>query len=433
MLFHEAPFKYLCTDSGQYGLNTAAENYAQDGVRLLRTSDLHPGGGFSEDGIFIQGLIDDRFLVQTGDVLLTRSGSIGQSFQVPEELAGSAFAGFLIRYRPNPAMSDPRFVSYVTRSRPFQAVVGSEAVSSTISNFNADRYARIQVPLPPLEEQRRIADFLDDQVARIDSMRSLREVEQRGFGLALEGYVEEGILTSSTFAPLGRMASLRVSNVDKHIVDGQIPVRLCNYVDVYRNSRISKVAEFDSGTATSDQLRRFSLEQGDVVFTKDSETSDDIGIPAYVDLAPHSTVLGYHCCLARPISIDGSYLYWALTSRYVRQQFAVLATGVTRLGLKMDALKTVRLPVAQRLLQSGLANDFWQMAEQVDALSMLGNKSLRNLEERKRAVITAAVTGELDVTTARPIGVGKLVPNVGASIDSAAAAQAQAPSIGGIG
>jgi hypothetical protein len=48
-------------------------------------------------------------------------------------------------------------------------------------------------------------------------------------------------------------------------------------------------------------------------------------------------------------------------------------------------------------------------------------------------VITAAVTGELDVTTARPIGVGKWVPNVGASIDNAAPAQAQAPSIGGIG
>jgi len=55
------------------------------------------------------------------------------------------------------------------------------------------------------------------------------------------------------------------------------------------------------------------------------------------------------------------------------------------------------------------------------------------LEERKRAVITAAVTGELDVTSARPIGVGKWVPNVGASVDNATAGRAQAPSIGGIG
>ena len=57
------------------------------------------------------------------------------------------------------------------------------------------------------------------------------------------------------------------------------------------------------------------------------------------------------------------------------------------------------------------------------------------LEERKRAVITAAVTGELDVTTARPIGVGKWVPNVGAGIDNTAPDQVpeQAPSVGGIG
>ena len=57
--------------------------------------------------------------------------------------------------------------------------------------------------------------------------------------------------------------------------------------------------------------------------------------------------------------------------------------------------------------------------------------AVRQLEERQRALITVAVTGELDVTTARPIGMGKWVPNVGAGVDAPLVGQASG--IGGIG
>lgn len=60
------------------------------------------------------------------------------------------------------------------------------------------------------------------------------------------------------------------SNVDKLTIDGQIPVRLCNYVDVYKNEKITSSIAFMQATATAEQIARLGLEVGDVVVTKDS-------------------------------------------------------------------------------------------------------------------------------------------------------------------
>lgn len=75
---------------------------------------------------------------------------------------------------------------------------------------------------------------------------------------------------------------MRVSNVDKHSRKGELPVRLCNYVDVYKNDRITPEMPFMVATATPTEIERFRLERGDVLITKDSEAWNDIGVPALV-------------------------------------------------------------------------------------------------------------------------------------------------------
>jgi type I restriction enzyme S subunit len=69
---------------------------------------------------------------------------------------------------------------------------------------------------------------------------------------------------------LRHACEMRVSNVDKHTERGETPVRLCNYVDVYKNERIRGSLRFMSATASEDERIRFHLRTGDVVITKDS-------------------------------------------------------------------------------------------------------------------------------------------------------------------
>ena len=102
---------------------------------------------------------------------------------------------------------------------------------------------------------------------------------------------------------LRRVADMRVSNVDKHVREGELPVRLCNYVDVYKNDRITQETTFMRATASVDEIERFRLEPGDILITKDSETWDDIGVPALVTESADDLICGYHLALLRPSSI----------------------------------------------------------------------------------------------------------------------------------
>ncbi len=81
---------------------------------------------------------------------------------------------------------------------------------------------------------------------------------------------------------LGDAAEVTFSSVDKKTVDGELPVELCNYTDVFYNLRIARGMLFMAATASPAECKKWTLRQGDVLFTKDSETPDEIGIPAYV-------------------------------------------------------------------------------------------------------------------------------------------------------
>jgi len=146
---------------------------------------------------------------------------------------------------------------------------------------------------------------------------------------------------------LRTVARLVVSSVDKHTEDHEIPVRLCNYVDVYKNDRITSRIDFMRATASPDEVDRFRLEVGDVVITKDSEAWDDIGVPALVEYAAPDLVCGYHLAMLRPRPrvVIGGFLLRALQCKAVAAQLYVSANGVTRYGLSHDAIKRIALPL----------------------------------------------------------------------------------------
>ena len=109
---------------------------------------------------------------------------------------------------------------------------------------------------------------------------------------------------------LRNVADMRVSNVDKHIKEDEHSVRLCNYVDVYKNDYISEQMDFMQATATTEEIERFRLQRNDVLITKDSEAWDDIGVPALVTEPASDLISGYHLALLRPRSdkVTGAYL-----------------------------------------------------------------------------------------------------------------------------
>ena len=145
---------------------------------------------------------------------------------------------------------------------------------------------------------------------------------------------------------LGDIAEILISSIDKKSKEGESPVRLCNFVDVYHNWAITAdmVSNFMEATTSEKNIGRFSLKKGYVAFTKDSETRDDIGVPTYIAEDLDNTVLGYHCALVKPDEniILGKYLNAFLHSDYIKRYFELNATGSgMRYTLSVDTLYNI--------------------------------------------------------------------------------------------
>lgn len=197
---------------------------------------------------------------------------------------------------------------------------------------------------------------------------------------------------------LRNAVEMRVSNVDKLTNEGELPVRLCNYVNVYKNDRITERLAFMRATATPEELERFRLQAGDVLITKDSEMWNDIGVPALVEYIASDLVCGYHLALLRPRSghMIGDYLLRALQSPGVAYQFHVSANGVTRYGLSHDAIKTVLLPLPPPDEQSTIVRYLDHVDRRIRRYIRTKQKLIALLNEQKQAIIHQAVTRGLD-------------------------------------
>ena len=193
---------------------------------------------------------------------------------------------------------------------------------------------------------------------------------------------------------LRTVAEMRVSNVDKHTKEGELPVQLCNYVDVYKNDRITKSIAFMRATATAAEIGAFRLEAGDVLITKDSETWNDIGVPAIVEHTADDLVCGYHLAQLRPskATLDGAYLLRALQSPNVSYQFHVSANGVTRYGLTHEAIKSVLLPLPPLAEQRAIARYLDHADRRIQRYIEAKQKLIALLQEARQSLIQRAVT-----------------------------------------
>jgi hypothetical protein len=145
---------------------------------------------------------------------------------------------------------------------------------------------------------------------------------------------------------LGDIAKIEISGVDKKTIEGETPVRLCNFVDVYYNWAITKekAKSFMVASAKQTEIDKCSIGKGMVAITKDSETRDDIGVATYIADDFEYVLLGYHCALItpNPAVVDGKYLNAFMHTRYIQKYFENNASGSgQRYTLSNDTISNI--------------------------------------------------------------------------------------------
>jgi len=193
---------------------------------------------------------------------------------------------------------------------------------------------------------------------------------------------------------LANVAEILFSNVDKHTLEQETPVQLCNYVDVYKNSWIDRRIAFMAASADDREIQKFQLKRGDVLVTKDSESPDDIAIGALVADDLPGVLCGYHLAMIRPQRgrVSGAFLAWLFADKTFRGHFEERAVGVTRFGLSQSAFRSVRIPLPALSEQLRIAAYLDTSCGAIDAAVAAKRKQIETLDALRAATLQRIVT-----------------------------------------
>jgi len=169
--------KFIRSGAFLYGTGEPAAGADRNSPRYIRITDLADDGTLRDD--MFQSLpqhLASPYILQNGDVLFVRSGAnVGTTLRYREHWGPACFASYLVRLRPDRRQILPDYLYYYTQSRAFQHQVRINTTQATIANLSADRYGDFVVPLPPVDEQRAIVEYLDCRTRVIDSLvRTIR-------------------------------------------------------------------------------------------------------------------------------------------------------------------------------------------------------------------------------------------------------------------
>ncbi len=395
-------------------------------VQLCNYTDVYYNEEITADLPFMKATASDvqikKFTLKSGDTIITKDSEdpndIAVPAYVPQDLDGVVCGYHLALLRPE----NGTYGGYLKRVMDSQYARSFFATRANgITRYGLGTYAisNFILPFPPLEEQKQIAAFLDKETIKTDILIDkqvqlitlLREKRQAVISHAVTRGLDPNVkMKDSGIEWLGEVpehwvvkklkfvASVQPSNVDKKSKENEKEVLLCNYTDVYYNEEVTADLPFMKATASDVQIRKFTLKRGDTIITKDSEAPNDIAVPAYVPQDLKGVVCGYHLTLLRPEKgTCGEYLKRVMDSQYARSFFATRANGITRYGLGTYAISNFILPLPPLQEQKQIAAFLDKETTKIDTLIEKCETAIKLLKERRTVLISAAVTGNIDV------------------------------------
>lgn len=411
--------KHMSTRSAVYGCNETASNYIDNGVRFLRTSDITDFGELlNENPVFLETTAVRDYVLDDGDLLISRSGTIGRSFLYQSEIHGQpfAYAGYLVRFSLRDFMHPP-FTFYFTKAAAFVAWLGVSVIQSTIGNVNGQKYANMAVPMPPKKEQQTIASFLDRETSRIDELVIKKERQ-----MELLNEKRQALITHAVTKGLDPNVKMKDSGIEWL---GEVP-------EHWEVSKTKFVAKMKSGHTPSRQHPEYWVDcsvpwftLADVWQIRDDEITSvsqtkemisELGLHnSSAELLPEGTVIvsrtasvGYSAILQRPMATTQDFVNWICGSsifpeyllyvfRSMRSEFSRLTMGSTHMTIYMPDAASFQTPVPPIEEQGRIAAMVSESEQKLMQCSSLIEASIDKLKEYRSALISAAVTGKIDV------------------------------------
>jgi type I restriction enzyme S subunit len=312
---------------------------------------------------------------------------------------------------------DPRYASYLFRSKPM--VLQYDYVSGGVGNIqrNLDEIAlkEIFVPIPPIADQKKTADFLDKQTATINSalngklkiQQLLNEASQAEFSKIFD-HPYFSVESTNASRRLGPCLLANDGGVwgDEPVGSGDVLV--LRSTEISRRGYWRDLVNGAYRNLDEIEARRSQLKLHDIVVTKASGSADHIGKAAIVTEEIQNLNASFGNFMQRirvnPSIYLPAYLHYFLKSFNARSQFNFLGTTSTGLlNISAELLNNLRIPIVSMSEQRDTISRLREIEMDFEAKLDLVDRSISTLTEYKSSLITGAVTGTFDVYSGRDI------------------------------
>jgi type I restriction enzyme, S subunit len=350
-------------------------------------------GRIDTDDLLMMELADDereRFGVRPDDLLVCEGGEIGRCAVWHGRADYIAYQKALHRIRPGESL-DVRFLRYLLEHHSLNGTLASLATGSTIAHLPQQQLRRVPVPHPPLDEQRRIVELLENDLSRLEA-------------------AAEGLLNARR-----RIESLERSVLDTHFAKG-ISAPLADLIDDISAGKsfgasnapareddwgIIKVSAMTWGEFNPDENKavsgdrvdpRFEIREGDLLVSR-ANTADYVGASVLVGPVRPKLLLSDKSLRITPkVGVNPEWLWRALQAPSARAQVTALATGTkdSMRNISQAALRQVLLPKVGEAMQSESLNAYAAVAMSTNRLRTEIDSSkvrLRNLHRPRGSLL----------------------------------------------
>ena len=267
------------------------DNYSGKGIRFLRINDIDDYGKLkTEGGVYIQKeAVPKKYFLNTGDLLFSRSGTVGRTYLVKKPIELMCYASNFIRFSFEQQDFDlSKYIKDFSATSAYWNWIGASSVISTIQNVNGRKYSNLSCPVPPRDERILISQFIDKKTSQIDTLVSNIEKKielLKEYRIALiNQYVTKGLnpkakMKDSGVAWLGQIPKHWQIKKIKNIAHSRAQYGLNISPDSYsekgiRFIRINDVS--DSGELKQEGIyikresvpKEYFLNEGDLLFSR---------------------------------------------------------------------------------------------------------------------------------------------------------------------
>lgn len=384
----------------------------------LKAINIQPEGVWLdvvENMWFSQGDLRSLRLVG-GDVLISEGGDVGRAAIWKDELPECYIQNAINRARPLKDRSSSYLYYWMImlKSSGFIDILCNKA---TIAHYTAEKLESSQLFIPPYREADLISSFLDHETAKIDTLiekqqqfiQLLKEKRQAAISHAVtKGLNPNAKMRDSGVEWLGEVPDhwdvRSVSHASSKITNGYVgPTRDIlvdegvSYVQAthIKNGSVNFDGAYFVRPEWSDAHSKSILSRGDVLIVQTGAGTGDVGLVSELEE-------GFNChalIIVQPVDavISGEYLSMVLQSQYGYSTLYSIRTGGMHPHLNCGEVQYVKLPMPPRYEQDEITG---YISEQIQKFDLLVNKQLNAIslmQERRTALISAAVTGKIDV------------------------------------